>query len=652
MNIQKSLNGKWKLKYFGFRQGKLQDALTEPCNQDNGWMDAVVPGDAHLDLMNAGILPDLYYGRNADHCRWMEEKDWWYRTSFSVPEEFSGRRICLLFRGLDTFASVYLNGNKIGSRDNMFVPLEIDITKKVRKDAVNELAVKLGSPAFSPLMEKHGEAYGKSFACVLTRRPQMSFGWDIGARLVTTGIWQDAELLGIDGGRLLDANIATLKLSGNSADMLLQAETEWFGKNGAEAKLELVIKDSKTCKFSFPAKLRKGRQQLNFKFSLESPKLWWPHDMGEPHLYEYELRLAAGKDFIDGSKSRFGVRTTELVLKEGKKNCFSLRINGRKVLIKGINWTPAGLIFAGPDEKRYRTLLDLTRDGNMNLIRVWGGGIYEHELFYGICDELGIMIWQDFMFACALYPYDGKFLSGVRNEAETTVKRLRRHPCLVLWCGDNENDWLNPLNYKVKNYGKNPITRKILPGACARFSPGVPYIPSTPHSPSGGYANSDKEGDTHLWYHGTSFRDKAYLENKSLLVSEIGHLSVPDRKTLLSFLPENKLWPPDSPIWFYHSTESNGIMKSRLLTLRKSITAYGAQFPDNIDDFIRLTQEIQAQACKTWIEHFCNLEGSGGIIIWSLCDSWPQVSDSIISHSLVPKPAYYSIKEAYGRLKK
>jgi beta-mannosidase len=351
-------------------------------------------------------------------------------------------------------------------------------------------------------------------------------------------------------------------------------------------------------------------------------------------------------------RASFGIRTAELVQEpedDGGRS-FVFALNGEKIYTRGTNWIPGDAIFAGMSRKKYRDLIDLALANNINMFRIWGGGIYEDPYFYRLCDERGIMVWQDFMFSCAEYPEDEEFLSEVRNEAEQVVRTLRNHPSLVLWCGDNEVDIMR--QWWGRDYTQNRINRGVLPEVCARLDPHRPYIPSSPCSPSGDPdCQNHREGDHHNWHHGTSYKDPVYTQDHCRFVSEIGHLSIPRPDSVRRFLPAETLWPPENKTWDFHFGTVERYDPQRRARVDEAIAEFGFDRPDNLEDYAQLSQLVQALALKEWMEHYRRRKFlCGGSLYWNLCDNWPQFSDAVVDYYQAPKIAYYFISRAYSNL--
>lgn len=359
-----------------------------------------------------------------------------------------------------------------------------------------------------------------------------------------------------------------------------------------------------------------------------------------------------GDSLEDECRTKVGIRSVDLIQEpqDDGGTSFAFAVNGRRVYAKGTNWIPGDAIFARMNRRKYRDLIDLTLENNCNMLRIWGGGIYEDPYFYRLCDERGIMVWQDFMFTCGDYPEDPEFLAEVKYEAESVVAGLRNHPSIVLWCGDNEIDVGR--TWRGIESMENAINRGVLPEVCARLDPTRPYITSSPCSPSGNPdANSPTEGDTHNWHHGTSFRDDFYVKDTSRFVSEIGHLSAPWPESIRRFMHEPSVWPPDNKEWDYHFGTVEGMETHRRERLDEAVAAFGFERPDNIDDYAALTQLIQALAYKEWMEH-CRRRKPlcSGSLYWNMYDNWPQFSDAAVDYYQNPKIAYYYVGRAFANL--
>ena len=648
-NLQKiSLSSGWKMNWSEYQcnTGKFSAADMD----DSSWHNASVPGDVHIDLMGEGIIPDPFVGTNCDLIRWMEEKDWWYRTRFELPAgwEAEGHSVRLFFHGLDCFATVYLNGKEMGHHTNMFTPFEIDVTGQV-KSGKNVLAVRLASPIFAPLDNSSRAPTWWGYPRQLTRKAQMSYGWDIAPRIVTVGIWRPVELICIDRARIGEPWIRTASLDmaskSPSAKMEAVIPVETLESAGP-LKVWLEVEGREIGTVALPPK--KGLHEAAFKWDVKKARLWWPNGSGESYLYPYRVRVVA-KDgaILDERSGGFGIRTVTLdrsPTKDGGHN-FKFSINGREIFMRGWDWTPPDAIFARIAPERRMELLLLARDSGANILRVWGGGIYEPQDFYDACDRLGLCIMQDFMFACSEYPQDEEFLDEVRTEAEWVVTALRSHPCITLWSGDNECDMCYP---DQKEAAKNRINREAIPEVVKRLDPSTPFIPTSPHSPGGKMYNDVHDSEAHLWHHGYSYDDPYFMSATPKFVSEIGFLSLPSIEVLRAIFGGEPTWPPDDLTWQFHSADCIHSQLFRgMKHLLKNFEACGRPAPQNVLECINGSQEMQAEAFKTWVKHFASRPECGGIILWNLADCWPQMSDAVIAWPLYIKKAYHTAKTAF-----
>ncbi|HRR95507.1 MAG TPA: glycoside hydrolase family 2 TIM barrel-domain containing protein, partial [Candidatus Ratteibacteria bacterium] len=579
------LNDGWKLCWRSFRDEKDIDKLTTGSTDD--WISATVPGDVHIDLLKNGIGPDFYYGLNADLWRWVEEKDWWYRTEINTPNIQHNEVVHIIFEGVDTFSTIFINGEKIITNKNMFTPIEIDITQYCKKYQNIKIAVKISSPIFSVDVNKDQKIVGSNLPRMFARKAQYNYGWDIAPRLISIGIWRPVRIETYNCGRIKDFWITIKKLDKKKSILECECEIEYFKQiENGEVKIEIfegAIDEQGNKIIETSKKISSKNFPLKISINLKNPKIWWPNGFGEQNLYSYIVSLKKDGKIIDEKRGNFGIKKIELIQEKLSKSerSFYFKINNKKIFIKGLNWTPLDALPGSIENEKYEKVIKLVKNINANMLRVWGGGIYEPDIFYDLCDKYGIMIWQDFMFACGRYPENKEFLNEVKDEATYVIKRLRKHVCISLWCGGNENDifryWEDGHNY-IKHKCRN-VLKKIW----EKLNTQIPFIPDSPFSPSENDPNDDKEGDVHLWAHGKSYKDNFYIKKRPKFVSEIGHISVPDKKTLLSFIPDEKLWPVFNEYWYYHSSDTLRVgWKYRINSLFNSIKANNLPQPENI----------------------------------------------------------------------
>ena len=616
------------------------------------WVPAQVPGDVHLDYQRAGLIDDPFYGLNHDHIRWMEEMDWWYRAEVTPPQPADGQRLHLLFEGLDVFATVFLNGKQVGKHQNMFTPLRIDVTDHVKFGEANLLEVCLGAPMFPHHRPYVPEVRGYGqITRLYVRKSQSCYGWNISPRLVTIGIWKPVSWVLANPIELDDVSISTVAINADgSAELEALVELRQNHGTPCAVDCELMVA-GQARKLVIDSDPCNGRAVV--RFTVPDAKLWWPHNHGAQPLYDWSATLSRAGKVIDARKGRFGIRTVRLIQEPDSDGgiSFVFAINGKKIFMKGMNWTPADAMFCRVDQPRYHQLLDAAKDANINAMRVWGGGVYEHDDFYARCDELGIMITHDFMFACGCYPQDPAFLEEARSEAEFQVRRLRNFACVIAWFGDNENDVLADNSFGYPGYRHNKLSKEVLRDVVHAHAPLTPYVPTSPYSPLTYDQNEPKEGDCHIWGHGFSYQSDFYVKQAPRMVTEIGHLSLPDLSVIESWVPADKRWPVWNPEYLTHGADC--IRLDRVARYRhnwESIAARGWEEPKDLNDLIAKTQQLQGEASKFWVGFYGAQPTCWGIFLWNLADSWPQMSDAYIAYPFAPKASLAAVKEAYGAL--
>lgn len=375
---------------------------------------------------------------------------------------------------------------------------------------------------------------------------------------------------------------------------------------------------------------------------------------GQP-LYDWSATLRRDGQELDRRHGRFGIRTVALIQEPAADGTtsFILAINGRKIFLKGMNWTPVDAIYARINDARYRELLDATKGANINALRVWGGGIYEHDSFYARCDELGILVTHDFMFACGCYPQDAEFLAEARREAEFQVRRLRHFACVVAWFGDNENDVLADMSFNQPAYRHNRLSKEILRDVVQTHAPLTPYIPTSPYSPSVYDQNSPLEGDCHLWAHGQSYKAEIFAGARPRMVTEIGHMGMPDLAVIERFVSPDQRWPIWNEEYLTHGSDCTRLDRRGLLwSMWQSIQAWGWEEPKSLADLIAKMQQLHSEASQYWIELYAGQPECWGIFLWSLSDCWPQISPAYIAYPFHPKPALTAVRDAYAKVER
>ncbi|WP_059042383.1 beta-mannosidase [Paenibacillus rubinfantis] len=676
------LSGPWKLQHFDVGE-KPPLELAAPGLDDRFWIEAGVPGDVHSALLERGIIEPPYFGHNDAKCRWIERKEWWYRTTFeldAVPGE-EGERIELVFEGLDTFAAIFVNGHEIGLASNMFRRYPFDITRIVHEGR-NTVAIR-----FDPLELHYRDKERFEWSSYTKERPwirkaAMNFGWDWGPRVVTAGIWGPVRLERRRRAKLTGVYAATLSASAEEAVIRVKAEAEAFrsgtkavavarlidAERNEVASVELPVLESAEAEAAggqaalrqaFPRAFRtQGAASAELRIAM--PRRWWTHDLGEPYLYSLEVTLVVGGEEVDRYQQSFGIRTLDLSLQDPDGNpSFAFILNGIKVYAKGANWIPADHLIGSIPESTYRELVELAVEGQMNMLRVWAGGIYEKDVFYEECDRRGVLVWQDFAFANALFPdFNRDFMDNVRQEIVDNVKRLRNRASLALWCGNNEIDWLYDMKAAAGDitgpfFGET-IYHELIPGLLAELDPHRSYWPSSPYGAQEGYdANDPNHGDRHNWqvWHGSVYPRmqgekplldysiegvtfKNFKQDFALFSSEFGMHASANRYTLEKNIPEGQFtW--GSAEMAYRNKDTN---HRKGILLMEGYTG----IPRDIEEYLNFSMLTQAEGLKYGIEHFRrHRHRNSGALVWQLNDSWPGTSWSMIDYERLPKASYY-----------
>lgn len=633
---------------------------------DSLWTDCTAPSIIQDELIKANKLPDPHYRANEALVQWPSQEDWLYRTSFtlSADELQANRWHFLELDGVDTYADVYLNGSHLGSTSNMFLAYRYDITPLVHSGE-NILTVHI----HSPLKKAHAQYLSNGFNypadndhapirySPFTRKAPYHYGWDWGMRLVAMGLWRPVRLTSYVGARLEDVGLSTQVVwskdhQPSEAHIKITPELTMLASS-AGLYYDVALEDEQgiVCASSRSTDLKRP-----LSLTLKHPNLWWPNGWGSPYLYKLSvsLRNARGEE-LDRWSKRIGIREIKFVNQPDQwGTSFYWEVNKRSIFIRGANYIPGDLLLTKRQGQDFERLFDDVVFANMNMIRVWGGGIYEDERFYDEADRRGILIWQDFMFACTAYPSDREFLALVRQEAEQQVRRLRHHASLALWCGNNEVEealkywgWATkytPEQYRQMREGYDPLFRQVLPEVVARLDAERSYIHGSPMQANWGRPESFGYGDSHywgLWYGQQPF--EVFRSARGMrFVSEFGFQSLPTHALLSSFtLPED------------HSLESE-VMKvhQKASTGNKRILEYMEQYyqvPESFDRLVYVSQVLQARGMASAIRTLRSQRPvCMGMLYWQLNDAWPALSWSSIDHGQNYKAMHYTVREAYA----
>lgn len=612
----------------------------------NDFHTATVPGTVHTDLFKNGLIPDPFYSDNEKRLQWIEEKNWVYKTTFALaPSELKSQTIELLFEGLDTYADVFLNGSKILSADNMFRTWNTDVKKLLKPENTLEIVFSSSSA--------RGKQLAKALPYTLpenermfVRKAQYQFGWDWGPRYVTAGIWKPAKLVFWDQAKINQIKTSQ-KIEKNLATVDFTTEIE----ARVPGNYQLTINGKK-----LKTPLKKGLNLVKSSISIKKPKLWYPNGFGEPHLYPFKVSLEKSGKSIDTKDLNIGLRTIELVQeKDQAGKGFYFKVNGIPVYAKGTNVIPPHSFVPSADKSIYKTWMGEAKRTHMNMIRVWGGGIYPDDEFFHQADLHGILIWQDFMFAGTMYPGDPAFLNSVKKEVADQVNRLQNHASLALWCGNNEIDegWHNWGWQKQHNYSKQDsakiwndyvnIFRKVIPTTIDSVSAQKPIYWQS--SPSNGWGRpvAYTEGDVHYWgvWWGMEPFEK-YREKTGRFVSEYGFQGMPPVSTFKQITDNLSFSDPGIQ---NHQKHGKGYQTIQTYMKRDY------KVPTAFEDYAYVSQLLQARGMRIAVEaHRQKKPYNMGTLYWQLNDVWPVTSWSSMDFYGNRKALQYEIKRVFEPL--
>ena len=650
----KNLHEGWK-----FRQARLAD-----------WYPATVPGVVHTDLLQNKIIEDPFFRLNERGLQWIDKEDWVYETCFTLAADMMRKEnMELVFEGLDTYADVYLNDECILKADNMFRRWSIPVRQYIREEnnilkVYFHSPVKIDVPKWDALpyqypasndQSENGGLFNKKIS-IFARKAGYHYGWDWGPRLVTSGIWRPVYIRAWSDSRINDVFIEQKEVGAGRA--VIAGHVELDADKDMDGVL-VTITDEATGRVlgERQADLKRGTNRVTVDFVLHKPKLWWSNGLGEPFLYRFRTDIIAGGELLDSKTERVGIRSLKVVHQPDKDgHTFYIELNGRPVFAKGANYIPSDNFLPRVTPENYKkTILDAA-GVNMNMLRVWGGGIYENDVFYDLCDEYGIMIWQDFMFACSMYPAEGALLDNIRQEAVDNVKRLRNHACIALWCGNNECQdawlgwgWKREIERQNKEYADKIWAQYrqqyhvTLPGVVREYAPGTFYWPSSPFAFEGEMSGTT-DGDRHYWsvWHGKA-PISDYDSEKSRFFSEYGFQSFPEFESVKRYAPYPEDWDIRSEVMMSHQRggdHANGLIETYLLNEYKK--------PRDFRAFLYMNHVLQGDAIKTAIEsHRRQMPYNMGTLFWQHNDCWPVASWASRDYYGRWKAQHYYVRKAY-----
>lgn len=643
--------------------GQWQFRCTSP---EGEWMNGTVPGAVQTDLMASGIIDDPFYGDNEKRVQWIGEKNWEYRRCFEVSaEDLAQTHLELVFEGIDTYATIFVNGHKVLRADNMFRTWRVDV-KDFLHEGRNEIRVAFDS-VFKIDIPKYLAAPYKLQAwpnndqsdlwiSLYARKAGYNYGWDWGPRLVTSGIWKPVYLDCWSDIRLKPSQVVTNSISSNKA--LMQAFVEIESDHTTEAMVE--IKSEGKTLYKAVRNIAEGENRLECPFIVRKPELWWTKALGGQKIYDFDIKVTISGKTVERTEST-GIRTVEVVReRDTQGQSFYVRLNGTPVFMKGADWVPQDNFPARVSKERYALAIDDAVRANMNMLRVWGGGLYESDDFYEACDRAGILVWQDMAFACGMFPSDDAYLESVAAEVHDNVSRLRNHPSLALWCGNNENEisyfewgWNRTITADQRREYESSLHKlfyEIIPEAIC-FADATRYY--HPGSPSTGFNGIPyNQGDAHYWgvWKGAWVEEYLKPENIARFMSEYGFQSYPDIKTIDSFASHDQQYVGSNVMLAHQKAHDDNTRDPNFGdNMMKKYMEHYYRIPDNFSEYVYLGQFQQAEAVKAAMEaHRRAKPYCMGTLFWQLNDCWPVASWSSVDYYGRWKPLQFYARRAYS----
>lgn len=668
-----NLDGKWKLDYWP--QGRV--AVVSPDDMagiEFQTVEATVPGNVELDLCDAGLLPRPEIGANYELLRPYEGYQWRYSRTFESPAFGEEDSVMLKFDGIDTFAEIYVNGEHVGSADNMLIEHSYDVTDFIGPaGSSNTLEVYLRSSVIEgrrQLPPTFSNNWNRPETVFMRRAPH-TYGWDIMPRIVSAGIWKGVDLEVVAPVHFEDVNWMTGRV--NTEDRSAYVMVDYMvalPPKYQQNSVNVHVKFSRGGKVAFERTAPIAMYSERVKLWLNDVDFWWPRGYGEPALYDALVELVSAEDgsIIDSDFQKVGIRTIQLersgVNYKDNPGKFCFIVNGERVFIHGSNWTPMDA-FHSRDPQWLERTMDLVTDLNCNMLRCWGGNVYEDDRFYELCSEAGVMVWQDFSMGCSFYPQSTAFQIKMEEELYSVVKRLRRHTCVALWAGNNEDDSvITDGNFSLfkPDPNRDRVTRVTISNVLFDMDPTRPYLPSSPYWDPQLYSETFNElydPERHLWGPRGYYKDKFYTEDAFCeFASETGYHGMPNKESVEKMFPAESVYPWEEGSefrwkedWLYKSVREYsewGYCPDRNNLMINQIHCLFDEVPTDLDEFIFASQIVQAEAMKFFVERFRGnkFDPQTGILWWNIRDGWPIISDAVVDWYFSPKRAYYYIKNS------
>ncbi len=615
------------------------------------WYPATVPGNIHTDLFANGLIKDPFFGTNADSLAWISNQEWTYRTEFDISSDFINRNLELVFDGIDTHAEVFLNEEKLGETMNMFRQWVFVINDSIRKKDKNILEV-----VFHPSSEYNKQKLIEGGYAIpdernFTRKAPYQFGWDFAPNLETCGIYKDVYINSWEKLRITNVNIEQKLLTDTMAFMVAFIELE--SENYYNGNVKILSPNKAFDTLSQKLEIFEGKQVYPVEFQIRNPKLWWCNGLGAAEMYDIKVQVST-KFRVEESNIKTGLRKIELVTNTDESGQeFYFILNGIPVFARGANWVPAEYFNGSNSHKNYEELLILAKDANFNMLRVWGGGIYENDEFYNICDSLGIMVWQDFMFSCSMYPLSDEMTENITEEVKYQVNRLYNHPSIVMYCGNNEisNGWFDwgwqkQFNLSPEDSVKiwkdyDNLFHRIIPKTIASIDRSRKYIPSSPFY-GWGRKESLTTGDSHYWGVWWGMEDfDMYFEKTGRFMSEYGFQGIPSINSLEKFMPVDSLYRYSESLKSHQKHPFGFDAINKYMQREYPV-------PEKFENYIYISQLMQAEGLQEAFDaHLSSMPYCMGTLFWQFNDCWPAISWSAVDYYKQPKALYYFAKKAF-----
>jgi len=667
---QVDLCGEWSLDYWTEPDDGAIRTLPLPGDLKTSRVRATVPGNCELDLVKAGVLPPLEVGMNTWLLRPYEGYQWLYSRPFDAPVLQPGERLWLRFDAVDTLADVFVNGEKVGECDNMLVPQVFDVTKRVRPGRANVVQVLIRSvmmAARDEIIGQLGHFTGGGGDAEPFRKAFHMGGWDILPRAFVAGLSRPVALEVVGPSRIDCVNWMTKRWNAKTKTAALNVysriRSPW--SNVEKAKVRYTLARNGRTAFEDVRPYHCTQNFIEFEFA--NPDLWWPRGAGEPALYEASIELLDEHGAtLAADRRRIGIRTIRLerddCYSKDRPGQFLFRVNGEPIFMHGTNWVPVDSLH-GRDGQLIGPLLEMLVDLNCNMVRVWGGGVYELDRFYDWCDGHGILVWQDFMMGCAVFPQNPQFLEKFRREVRDVVLRLRDHPSVAIWSGNNENDYFHAVRVGSE-LGPDPNrdrpSREIVPEVLKEFDVSRPYVPSSPYVAPDVFLGKARPAEEHLWGGATYWKSGYYTNNPAWFIGETGYHGCPKVESLREMMSDGCVYPWTNRAdrtsfnleWRYKATSPFMDPKFQPFLWRRpqmyvdTVRRMFGFVPDDLETFVEASELVQAEALKYWVEMHRGRKftKSNGLLWWNLRDGWPVLSDAVVDYYNRRKLAYFAIR--------